>query len=142
MAPTNIPFALTPGRANTDVLYLSSKIVIAAFHSGITALTVPFDGNSKDLLMRHIQINRRATNLGWIYRTGDILTIPDTEKKDKDLITEYGWVLVISSSLLLYRYWWSNNKANKIINTSLIIIIDTLSIYFIIVIAVIYLLCK
>ena len=83
-------FALTPGRCNTDVHNLASKIGIAAFHSGSAPLTVPFDGNSKDISMLQSQINRRVTNSGWNYMTGDILTIENTKKKDKDLITEYG----------------------------------------------------
>ena len=83
-------FALTPGRSNTDVHILASKIGIVAFHSGSAPLTVPFDGNSKDISMLQSQINRRVTNFRWNYMTGDILTIENTKKKDKDLITEDG----------------------------------------------------
>ena len=83
-------FALTPGRANTDVLNPASKLGIAAFHSGSAPLTVPFNGNSKEISMLQSQINRRATNSGWNYMTGDILTIKNTKKEDKDFITEYG----------------------------------------------------
>ena len=49
-----------------------------------------FDGHSKDISMLQSQINRRATNSGWNYMTGDILTIKNTKKEDKDLVTEYG----------------------------------------------------
>ena len=83
-------FALTPGRANTDVLNLASKLGITTFYSGSAPLTVPFDGNSNDISILQSQINRRATNSGWNYMTGDILTIKNTKKKDKDFITEYG----------------------------------------------------
>ena len=83
-------FSLTPGRTNTDVLNLASKLGITAFYSGSAPLTVPFDGNSKDISMLQSQINRRAANSGWNYMTGGILTIKNTKKEDKDLITEYG----------------------------------------------------
>jgi len=90
MAASTPKFALTPGRANTNVLDLASKLGISAFHSGSAPLTVPFDGNSKDISMLQSQINRRATNSGWNYLTGDILTIKNIKNEDKDLITEYG----------------------------------------------------
>ena len=90
MAGSTPKFALTPGRANTNVLDLASKLGIAAFHSGSAPLTVPFDGNSKDISMLQSQINRRVNNSGWNYMTGDILTIENTKRENKDLITEYG----------------------------------------------------
>ena len=77
---TTPKFALAPGRSNTDVLDLASKIDIVTFHSGSAPLTVRFDSNSKDT--------------GWNFMTGDILTIQDTKKKNKDLITEYGRLTV------------------------------------------------
>ena len=75
-------FALIPGRANTDVLNLASKIGITTFHSGSAPLTVLFDGNSKDISMLQSQINGRAANSGWNYMTGNILTIKNTKKED------------------------------------------------------------
>ena len=73
---TTPKFALAPDRSNTDVLDLASKIDIVTFHSDSAPLTVRFDSNSNDT--------------GWIFMTGDIFTIKDKKKKNKDLITEYG----------------------------------------------------
>ena len=57
-----------------------------------------FDGHSKDISMLQSQINRRATNSGWNYLTRDIITIKNTKKEDKDLITEYACLSEDASS--------------------------------------------
>ena len=50
IAVTTVAFALTPGTINaSNIINLSSKTGILAYNQATTSLTIPFDGNSKDI---------------------------------------------------------------------------------------------
>ena len=66
------------------------KIGISAFYSGIAHLNIALDGNSKNISMLQIQLNRRSNNYGWNFKNGDILTIPNGNGVNKDLTLEFG----------------------------------------------------
>ena len=46
---TTIKFALTPGLAEDDVLDLSAKKGIMAYHAAIKPIPVPFDEGSREI---------------------------------------------------------------------------------------------
>ena len=90
IAPT-VAFALTPGAINaSNIINLSAKTGILAYNQATTSLTIPFDGNSKDINLLQSQLDRRATNAGWNAGTGDIIMIADSNLEDKNILTEYG----------------------------------------------------
>ena len=91
IAVTTVAFALTPGAINaSNIINLSSKTGILAYNQATTSLTIPFDGNSKDINLLQSQLDRRATNAGWNAGTGDIIMIADSNLEDKNILTEYG----------------------------------------------------
>ena len=61
-----------------------------AYNQATTSLTIPFDGNSKDINLLQSQLDRRATNAGWNAGTRNILMIADSSKENKNILTEYG----------------------------------------------------
>lgn len=51
-----------------------------------------FDGISKNTNLLQSQLLRRFENSGWNSDTGDILTVPDGDGVDRNVLTEYGYV--------------------------------------------------
>ena len=60
------------------------------YNKAIEPVKIPFDGNSKNINLFQSQLSRKATIAGWDVGTGDILTIADTKRDQKNLLTEYG----------------------------------------------------
>ena len=71
---------------------LSSKSGSDLYNKATTAITIPFDGSSKNINLLQSQLLRKAENAGWNSGTGDIPTIPDANGDYRNVITEYGCV--------------------------------------------------
>ena len=87
---TTIKFASTPGQAEDDILDLSSKKGIMAYHAAIKTIPVPFDGGSREISHFQSQLKRRADTAGWNHGLGNIRDIPDKNGDSQNLITQYG----------------------------------------------------
>ena len=60
-----IVFALTPGSFNAnDIVNLSSKSGRDLYNKATTAITIPFDGSSKNINLLQSQLLRKAENAG------------------------------------------------------------------------------
>ena len=87
---TTIKFALTPGQAEDDVLDLSAKKGIMAYHATIKPIPVPLDGGSREISHFQSQLKRRTDTAGWNHGLGNIIDIPDKNGDDQNVITQYG----------------------------------------------------
>ena len=87
---TTIKFALSPCQAGDDVLDLSAKKGIMAYHAAIKPIPVPFDGGSREISHFQSQLKRRADTAGWNHGSGNIIDIPDENGDDQNLIMQYG----------------------------------------------------
>ena len=87
---TPIAFALISGSINAiKIINLSSKIGILVYNQLTTSLTIPIDGNSKNINLLQSQLERSATNTGWNTGTGNILLVADSDGENKNILTEY-----------------------------------------------------
>ena len=90
---TTTAFALTLGQIEADkIVDMNSKVGRELYKKAIQPPKVPFDGDSKKINMFQSQLLRKVETYGWDVSTGNILTIPDTENKPKNFITEYGYL--------------------------------------------------
>ena len=96
VAPANVPaivFALIPGIVYANnIIDLNSKLRRDLYNKAISAITIPFDGNLKNINLLQSQLLRSSENSGWNSDSGDTLTLPDGGGVDKNVLTEHGYV--------------------------------------------------
>ena len=84
-------FALTPGRANpAAALDYTTRTGQAVFKDATESLPHKFDVESQSINQFCEDLRDRAIKAGWGEGAADILTIPDTDGVDRQLITNYG----------------------------------------------------
>ena len=88
---TTIKFALTPGQAEDDILDLSAKKGIMAYHAAIKPIPVPFDGGPGEISHFQSQLKSRADTACWNHGLGNIIDIPDKNGDDQILMTQHGF---------------------------------------------------
>jgi len=85
------PFALTPGRANpADALDYTTRTGQAVFKDATESLPHKFDVESASINQFCEDLRDRAIKAGWGEGAADILSIPDTDGVNRQLITNYG----------------------------------------------------
>ena len=84
-------FALTPGQHRPDqyIDYGTSQ-GLKLWHAATEPLPEEFDGTSDTIKIFCELLTQRATEAGWHTGAGDILTIPDANGVDRNLITHNG----------------------------------------------------
>ena len=89
VAPAPIPGVVAP----KNVLHCClDSLGRDLYRKVISAVTILFDENSKNINLLQSQLVRRSENSGWNSGTGDILTLSDGDGVDRDVLTEYGCV--------------------------------------------------
>jgi len=91
-APTQQPiFALTPGQYRPDdFIDYGSAQGLKLWNAATEPLPEEFDGTSNTVKIFCELLTQRATEAGWHSGTGNILTIPDSNGIQRNLITNYG----------------------------------------------------
>ena len=85
------PFALTPGRLNpTEAVDYSTRTGQAIFAAATASLPHKFDAESKTVNQFCEDLRDRAIKAGWGEGAADILTIPDADGNNRNLIANYG----------------------------------------------------
>lgn len=90
-APPQPIYALSPARANPDQ-FIDYKTTdgIKIYKAATEALPIKFDVEAKNVNVFIEQLLTHANMAGWDLGQGDILTIPDANQINRNLITEYG----------------------------------------------------
>ena len=97
--PAIIPFALTPGQANTAVpIDYTSKRGIKLFNSDMMKPPDNLDGESKKI---NLKLAERAKQSGWMETGANVTMVEDIDGIRGNLIIEYGILTVedINSSV-------------------------------------------
>ena len=85
--PAPAVFALTPGLANTGVLDWSKPVHTKLYGMATKGLNFTFKGEADQVPLLYHAIQNRAHVCGF---SRTIMTIPDDDGTDRDLITEHG----------------------------------------------------
>jgi hypothetical protein len=84
-------YALSPARTNADqFIDYTTADGKKLFKAATEPLSIKFDVEGKNVNMFNELLLTRANMAGWDSGQGDILTIPDANGNDRNLITEYG----------------------------------------------------
>lgn len=84
-------FALTPAQVAPDnIIDYSTSEGKKLWNSATAALDDKFDADAKNINIFTEQVMKRATNAGWTTGNGNIISIPDVNGNNRNLIQEYG----------------------------------------------------
>ena len=93
--PAQPQYALTPGRANPGAFIdYNTRAGIDLYKMAIAALPHKFDVDSSQITQFVEDLRDRAKSSGWSEAGGNIITIPDSNGTNHDLITNYGELTV------------------------------------------------
>lgn len=94
-APAAVPFALMPAQINPDdIIDYSSSSGKKLWKSATEPLEDRFDAEAKDVNLFIKQVAKQAKTAGWNAGTGNIITIPDANGNNHDLVKNYGQLTV------------------------------------------------
>jgi len=83
-------FALTPGQANAAaVIDFSTTVGLKRYDKAVEPLKMLFDHSEGRTVDFSMAVDLHAKAMGWKATGGDIITIPDANGTNKDLIREY-----------------------------------------------------
>lgn len=84
-------FALTPSQVNAGrIIAYETATGMKLYNAATAALPFKFDADAKGINMFCEKLKDRAIQSGWHLAGGNILSIPDSQGVDRDLITQYG----------------------------------------------------
>ena len=81
-------FALHPAQVDTDVIDYKNAEGMKLYKAATTKLPQEFNGEAAHIRMFLQALRQRVDAFGW----NDLVTIPDSDGKDRNLLTEYGLV--------------------------------------------------